>query len=163
MEEPGYTTKCLCLVGLRTEVRGKETNLLFPYVKEVNILEICGGGESLLFIYFSLQGQTFSIWKFQNRSQIRPSAAGLHTATAMWDVSCVCDLLHSSRQHQILILLREARDPTHILVDTCQVHFCRATMELLVFLGLKKINSLGTVPVFYPQLSTLLLDKANPI
>ena len=25
MEEPGYTTECLCLVGLRTEVRGKET------------------------------------------------------------------------------------------------------------------------------------------
>ena len=55
MEEPGYTTECLCLVGLRTEVRGKETNLLFPYVKEVNILEICGGGGvPSFYLFFSL-------------------------------------------------------------------------------------------------------------
>ena len=52
MEEPGYTTECLCLVGLRTEVRGKETNLLFPYVKEVNILEICGGWSPFFLFIF---------------------------------------------------------------------------------------------------------------
>ena len=34
------------------------------------------------------------------------------TATAMLDPSQVCNLHHSSGQHQILNPLREARDPT---------------------------------------------------
>ena len=36
-------------------------------------------------------------------------------ATATWDPSHVCDLHHSSWQHQILNLQNEARDRTHIL------------------------------------------------
>ena len=40
------------------------------------------------------------------------------TATATRDLSRVCDLHHSSQQHQILNLLSEARDRTHILLDT---------------------------------------------
>ena len=43
------------------------------------------------------------------------------TATAMSDPSCVCDLHHSSRWHQILNPLNEARDRTRILVDTSRV------------------------------------------
>ena len=43
------------------------------------------------------------------------------TATATWDLSCVCDLYHSSWQHQILNTLSQARDQTHILMDTTQV------------------------------------------
>ena len=34
------------------------------------------------------------------------------TGTAMWDLSCVCHLHHSSRQGRILNPLREARDGT---------------------------------------------------
>ena len=49
------------------------------------------------------------------------------TATATQDASHVCDLHHSSRQHQILDPLREARDRTHILMDTSQIHFRWAT------------------------------------
>ena len=45
------------------------------------------------------------------------------TATAMWDPSHVCDLHHSSRQHQIHNPQREARDQTHVLADTNQVHY----------------------------------------
>ena len=37
------------------------------------------------------------------------------TATATRDLSYVCDLYHSSRQHQILNPLREARDQIHNL------------------------------------------------
>ena len=33
-----------------------------------------------------------------------------NTATAMWDLSCICHLHHSSRQHQIPYPLSEARD-----------------------------------------------------
>ena len=42
-------------------------------------------------------------------------------AIAMWDLSCVCDLYHSSWQHWILNPLREARDRTLILVDPSRV------------------------------------------
>ena len=37
------------------------------------------------------------------------------TATATLDPSCICDLYHSLQQHRIL---SEARDRTHILMDT---------------------------------------------
>ena len=44
------------------------------------------------------------------------------TDTATQDLSHVCDLHHSSRQHQILNPLRKARDRTCFLTDTSQIH-----------------------------------------
>ena len=38
------------------------------------------------------------------------------TARAMRDLSCFCDLHHSSRQHWIVKSLSEARDGPHILM-----------------------------------------------
>ena len=38
------------------------------------------------------------------------------TATAMLDLSRICDLYHSSREHWILDPLSKARDQTHILM-----------------------------------------------
>ena len=64
------------------------------------------------------------------RGQVEAVAAGLPTATAMWDLSCVFDLHHSSWQHQITNPLSKARDQTHILTDTSQIHFCCATMVI---------------------------------
>jgi len=67
----------------------------------------------------------------QARGRIRAIAASLHgTAMATWDLSHVCDLPHSSQQHQILNPLGEARDRTHILMDASRIHFCCATMGL---------------------------------
>ena len=43
------------------------------------------------------------------------------TATATPDQSHICDLRCGLRQHQILNLLREARDGIHILTDTRRV------------------------------------------
>ena len=43
------------------------------------------------------------------------------TATAMQDLSRVCDLYHSSQQHQILNPLSKARDQICILMDTSWV------------------------------------------
>ena len=43
------------------------------------------------------------------------------TAIAMQDLSCICDLHHSSRQHWILNPLSKARDRTLILMDASQV------------------------------------------
>ena len=44
------------------------------------------------------------------------------TVTATRDPSRVCTLHHSSQQHQIPYALSEARDQTHILIDTSQAH-----------------------------------------
>ena len=46
------------------------------------------------------------------------------TAMAIQDPNHVCNLHRSSWQHQILNPLREARDQTHVLMDTSWVHFC---------------------------------------
>ena len=49
---------------------------------------------------------------------LRPCPPAYTPATAALDLSGICDLHHSSRQHQILNPLSEARDQTHTLVDT---------------------------------------------
>ena len=49
------------------------------------------------------------------------------TASATWDLSCICKLHHSSGQCQSLNPVNEARDQTHILMDTSQVYFCCTT------------------------------------
>ena len=45
------------------------------------------------------------------------------TATATWDLSCICNLHHCSRQRQILNPLSEARDGICILMVPSEVHF----------------------------------------
>ena len=45
------------------------------------------------------------------------------TATTTQDLSIICNLHHSSGQHQILNPLNKARDQTHILMDTSSVHY----------------------------------------
>ena len=42
-------------------------------------------------------------------------------AIAIWDLSHICDLHHSSRQYQVLNPLRKGTDGTHILMDPSQV------------------------------------------
>ena len=46
------------------------------------------------------------------------------TATATPDPSHACHLHHSLHQCQTLNPLREARDQTHILMDTERVRYC---------------------------------------
>ena len=50
------------------------------------------------------------------------------TTTAMWDPSHICELHHSSRQLWALDPVSEARDQTHIFMDTRQICFHCATM-----------------------------------
>ena len=44
------------------------------------------------------------------------------TATATPDLSCICDLHHSSWQYRILNPLSKARDWIHVLIDSSQIH-----------------------------------------
>ena len=50
------------------------------------------------------------------------------TATAIPGLRLICDLHHSSWQHQIPDPLRKARDRSCILMDARQIHFHCATM-----------------------------------
>ena len=60
----------------------------------------------------------------QAGGQIETQLLAYTTATAMQDLSCVCHIHHSSWQRQISDPLSEARDRTHILMDTNHIHFC---------------------------------------
>ena len=53
-----------------------------------------------------------------------------NVATAMRDMSGVCDLHHSSRQCQVLNLLSEARDWTYNLMVSSWICFCCAIMGI---------------------------------
>ena len=52
------------------------------------------------------------------------------TATATQDLSCICNLHHSSRPRQILNPLSETRDRTCNLMDTNRVHSADPQWEL---------------------------------
>ena len=55
------------------------------------------------------------------------------TTTAAQDLSHICDLHHSSWQHQIPDLLSKARDQIRLLMDTSWLRFCHATTGILFF------------------------------
>ena len=57
-------------------------------------------------------------------SELQLPTYAIATAIATLDQSLVCDLQYSSPQHQILNPLNRARDQTHIIMDTSQVHYC---------------------------------------
>ena len=77
-----------------------------------------------LFIFFFLRHMEVPGLGVESKLQL-PSHA---TATAMRDLSRICDLHHSSQKCQITNPLREARDQTCILVDTNWICFCWAPM-----------------------------------
>ena len=78
----------------------------------------------LLLLLSSFQGHTHGRWKFPGQgvqSELQPLAYTIATATQ--HLSHVCIPYHSSRQHQILNPLSEAKGRTHILMDTSWVRY----------------------------------------
>ena len=65
----------------------------------------------------------------------------------MLDPSHVCNLYHSSWQHQILNLLSKASDWACILTDAGQIHFCWAMM------GTSILFSIVVAPIYIPTKS----------
>ena len=85
----------------------------------------------LFYFYFLLFRAPFVAYGgSQAKGQIRAIAAGLATATAMQNVSRICDLHYRSWQRQILNPLSEARDWNRYLRIPSQIHFCCATMGI---------------------------------
>ena len=80
---------------------------------------------SFLFFFFSVFSGPY-LWHMEVP---RPGAESelqlpaYTTATAMPDPGHICNLHHSSWQPWILNPLNKARDGTHILMDTSQVHY----------------------------------------
>ena len=66
--------------------------------------------------------QHIEVPRLGDESELQLPAYTTATATAKQNLSFVCDLHHSSRQHQILKPLSEARDGTCILMETTRVH-----------------------------------------
>ena len=97
-----------------------------------------------LFVFCPFRAAPMAYGSSQARGWIGAAAASLHHShsntrlkprlspatqlTAPPDLSCICDLHHSSQQHQIFNPQTEARDQTHILMDTSWVHYHWATM-----------------------------------
>ena len=86
--------------------------------------------DDLLFIFFFFllfRAIPMTCGGSQARGQIRAKLPAYATATAVQDLSHVCDLYHSSWQRWILNPLSEARDRTCGFMDTSQTCFCWAT------------------------------------
>ena len=80
------------------------------------------------FLFFHYRAALTAYGSSQARVKSKLQLSACATPTAVWDPSHICDLHHSSWQHQIPDPLSEARDQTSILVDTSQINFCSATM-----------------------------------
>ena len=71
-----------------------------------------GSGFCILFFFLGLQIWHMEVPRLGVQSELQLLAYA--TATATWDLSCICDLHHSSHQCQIL---SGARDRNCILMD----------------------------------------------
>ena len=67
--------------------------------------------------------------RLQVESELQLLAYTVDTVTQ--DPSHICDLHHSSGQHQILNPLSKARDQTPKLIVPSRIHFCYAKMGTL--------------------------------
>ena len=86
----------------------------------------------------SLQPAFFFFWPFRatpkaygiSQARCRIQLPAYTTAIATPDLSHVCDLYHSSGQHLIPNPPSEARDQTHILMDSSWICFAEPQWEL---------------------------------
>ena len=75
-----------------------------------------------IFWFLGLYPQHMEVSRLGVKSELQLPAYTTHTATP--DPSLMCNLHHSSRQHQILNPLSEAGDQTCILMDATWICYC---------------------------------------
>ena len=87
-------------------------------------LLVCFSWSHLFFCFVGPHLKHMEVSSLEAESELQLLA--YTTATVMQDLSCICDLHHSSQQHQILNPLSKAKDRTCILMVTSQICFCWA-------------------------------------
>ena len=104
----------------------------------------------LIFLYIQIF-LWLHLWSSWARSWIRAAAACLyclhHNHTVMPGPSCICDLCHCLRQYWIFNPQIEARDWTHILMDTSWVIKLLITGWELLITQWEHNKTMGT-PIF---------------
>ena len=70
------------------------------------------------FVFFGGRAAPVAYGGSQARVPVRAVTTDLCRATATWDLNRICNLHHSSEQHQILDPLSKARYQTHVLMDS---------------------------------------------
>ena len=90
--------------------------------------------ELLLLLFCSLHTHVQHMAVPRLRVQMELPKPVYTTATAMQDLSHICNLYHSSQQHQFLNPLSKARDRTHTFMDTSWVHMAEPQRELPGFM-----------------------------
>ena len=98
-----------------------------------NVQKFCFFFFFLSFLFFFLGPHLWHMEGVESELQL----LAYNSAAATWDPSCICDLHHSSQQCQILNPLSEAKDGIRILMDTSQVCYHWATMEIPFSIFLK--------------------------
>ena len=91
-----------------------------------SLVPLCSSISFFLFINFFLHPCYLEVPSLGVKLELQLPANTI--ATEAQDPSCICDLHYSSWQRQIPDPLRKARDWTHILMDTSQIHFHCATI-----------------------------------
>ena len=95
------------------------------WLLEFGKMKVTGGTDDEVFLFFLFvcflrpHVLHMEVPRLGAKLELQPLAYII--AIAMQDPSHVCDLAHSSRQHQNLRPLSEARDKTHILMYTSRV------------------------------------------
>ena len=100
------------ILNSRSEARDRTRNLMDPSQIHFHCVTAGTPIPTVFFFVLLFRAALEAYRSSRARSRIRA------TATAAQDLSCVCDLLHSPKQHWTPNPLSEARDRTHILVDT---------------------------------------------
>ena len=118
---------CVCSHLLLTFTLGSFFFLLWSFRSPLHILETRFFFS--FFLHFRAESAAFGGSQLGVKSGIQLLA--YTTVTAVWDLSCVCDLHHSSWQHWIPYPLSEIRDWTCILMSTNWICFHCATMGTL--------------------------------
>ena len=95
------------------------------HLSYIYMIHVC---VSFFFCFCLFRAEPTACGGSQARGLIGATAAGLHHSHSKPDPSHLCDIDHSSRQHQIFNPLSEARNRTRNLMVPSWIHFRCTTM-----------------------------------